>query len=469
MHDDKFFIPNHITINGGKTLRDNAAVSISGAKNEVLGSMAAAVLTDRPVVLHNVPHISDVLDMGHIMNDLGVDIRHDPKTRVLWIHAEKISSNILSDAAYKFRASYYIWGALMARFAATGEFDRLVIKVPGGCSFGGKRAIDYHLDLMRNIFGARIKTADTTMELILPKRLPENKSPLYSTRKMSHGATFHWMLAAATSPQTKMIYNASMEPEVPHLLGELNKMGANLRGTGTTGIMSTGRGGLLNGANIEIMPDRLETASYALLAMGLRDKIKLNGTDAESCRPWLNSVIEIAGKNSVSVSPDGESMSFDFSNMCEFHGQKFLMSPIPGKETDLHQIWAPVLSSAITASEIYDPIWPGRHGHLPELAKFGLDSSFEILKIKNSVAKNALNIEIRPSLLRPAIVSGMDLRGTFGLIVAAAMANGQSDIESPSFALRGYPEMIQNLQNIGINVIQTSDGQFIKPLPQITR
>jgi UDP-N-acetylglucosamine 1-carboxyvinyltransferase len=461
------FIPDYLEINGGGKLKPDARLDISGAKNEVLGAMAAAVLTDRPMVLRNVPHISDVLDMGRILISIGADVRYDADKKRMRIHVARLSSNVLSDEAYKFRASYYIWGALMARFAITGEFDRLVIKIPGGCSFGGRRAINYHLDLMRNVFGATIRHNDAGLELALPKSSAKNGAPIYSTIQASHGATFHWLLSAATSAPTKMMYNASLEPEVPHLLGILNKMGAKFRGTGATGIISTGRGELLNGIEADIMPDRLETASYALLAMGLRCGIKLSGTDARSCRPWLNSVLEIAGGQSARIAPDGASMAFDFSELGSFPGQRFLMSPIPGKETDLHQIWAPILAGASSGSEIYDPIWPGRRGHLPELEKFGLVSSSDNFKIKNSVAGNALRIRIEPSALHASSSSGMDLRGAFGLIVAAAIARGRSVISTPQYALRGYPNMIENLRNLGVDITPSGTGLTIQPLPQI--
>ena len=110
----RFFIPDFLTIDGGNPV--DGQVNISGAKNEVLGVMAAAVLTDQLVILENVPHISDVLDMGRILLELGVDVKFDPDSGRMEIHAEKIKSNILSKEAYKFRASYYLWGALLARF-----------------------------------------------------------------------------------------------------------------------------------------------------------------------------------------------------------------------------------------------------------------------------------------------------------------------------------------------------------------
>ncbi|MCL1902721.1 MAG: hypothetical protein FWG18_03810, partial [Alphaproteobacteria bacterium] len=301
-----FFIPDYIDINGGKKLKEGATVSISGAKNEVLGVMTVAVLTREPVELHNVPFISDVLDMGKIMIDLGIDVKYNSETRVMRLHAVNIKTNILSDEAFKFRASYYIWGALIARFMITKEFDSLSIPVPGGCNFAGgkkssgRRPIDFHTNLIRNIFNARVFEKDDRIIIKLPKKQPANDSnPIFSTPLLSHGATFHWMLSAATAARTKFFYNASMEPEVGHLLGILNRMGANIRGTNHTAITSFGTGKLLSGGTFHIMPDRMESAAYALLAFALNSEIILDGMDTTSSMPWLNSVKEIAGVSTV--------------------------------------------------------------------------------------------------------------------------------------------------------------------------
>ncbi|MCL2537996.1 MAG: hypothetical protein FWE52_00740 [Alphaproteobacteria bacterium] len=473
--NNEFFIPDFIEINGhGANTRLDASyhIDISGAKNEVLGAMAAAVLTDQPITLENVPHISDVLDMGKIMIDLGIGVEYSPILRRMHLYAAEIKSNTLSDESFKFRASYYLWGALMARFAITGEFDSLNLKIPGGCAFGGTRAIDYHLNLMRNVFSARISNKESEIKIQLPKKQSAiDSAPIYSTKQVSHGATFHWMLSTATANRKKFLYNASMEPEVGHLLGILNGMGANLRGTDCTAMTSFETGHLLNGGTYSILPDRLETASYALLALALRQGIVLSNMDFDSCRPWMNSIKEIAGRNNVkklftTPSEYTDKIKFLFYNTY-VPGRSFQMSPFPGKETDLQQIWTPVLATAGESSTIIDPIWPGRSGHLAQMAKFGLKSEHRQIKIKNSVAPKALEVLIHPSQFNPAHVTGMDLRGTFGLIVCAAMANGHSRIDNPSFALRGYPNLIHNLRKLGLDIKASDTGTTLPPLPAL--
>ena len=482
---NELFIPDYIEVTPPTGyLNTDSHIHISGAKNEVLGVMSAAVLTDQPIVLENVPHISDVLSMGNIMLDLGVKVEYSPDTRQMFLHAKEIKSNSLSDEAFKFRASYYLWGALLARFAITKEFDSLNIKTPGGCSFGGKRAINYHVDLMHNIFDARVSDKTGKIEIKLPKKCPVfDKRPIYSTRQVSHGATFHWMLSAATSRRDKFIYNASLEPEVSHLLGILNDMGANLRGTDHTAITSFGTGKLLAGGNFSILPDRMETASYALLALALKDDIVLEGVDMASCRPWMNSVREIVKSDRIEMLDTcpvyhTDKIKFMFQGV-EIPHRTFQMSPFPGKETDLQQIWAPVLARAKGTSKLIDPIWPGRFGHLSEMEKFGINAGYRHLDIKNSVAPKALRVSVRPSHLLPANAVGMDLRGTFALIMCACMTSGYalgmwskdciSRIDKPEFALRGYPDLVKNLRKIGIGVTESESGRVVPPLPQLTR
>jgi UDP-N-acetylglucosamine 1-carboxyvinyltransferase len=470
---NEFFIPDSINIDARK-IAPSETIYISGAKNEVLGAMAAAVLTDKPFVLDNVPNISDVLDMGRILLELGADVGYDARRRRMRIHAKKIKTNILSDAAYKFRASYYLWGALLARFVITGEFDSLRVRLPGGCALGGSRGIDFHVDLLQNVFSAEYSDDNEYLEFKLPtdqKTKRPTDQPIYSTRLVSHGATFHWLLSVAATLGTHVIYNASMEPEVPHLLWILNQMGANIRGTNSTAIISSGRGKLLNGGEFAVMPDRLETGSYAIMAYALRRKLTLKLTDPASCRPWLNSLTELAGADTINIS--GDTMNFDFTDAPRFTGAKtYVMSPIPGKETDLQQVWTPALAvraAPRASATILDPVWPNRTAHLAEMEKFGLNSSHRKIEIKNSVAAAAAEIVVRPSKFAPATARGMDLRGTFGLIVCAAVSGGVSEIENPAPVLRGYPNLIANLEKFGLKIQASKSGETVPPLPELKK
>jgi UDP-N-acetylglucosamine 1-carboxyvinyltransferase len=402
--------------------------------------------------------------MGKILIDLGVELDYDPAVKVMHLNAKNITSNKLSPEAAKFRGSYYLWGALLSRFGITGEFNSLMVHSPGGDGFSGIRKNDYHINLLENMFGAKISKTKDNIKFSLPAKANKIASTIYSTDKPSHGATFHWMLGSALN-QNKYIYNASLEYEVPHLLGILNAMGANLRGTNSTAIGSFERknGGLLKGGDFKIMPDRIEAGSYAIMALAARQKIIIKDMDINSCRPWLNSIIGIAGRNRVKKTEN--EISFDFTNL-EFPGQRFIMSPVPGKETDLQQIWTAALGTAASQSEILDPIWIGRHEHIPEFKQFGLNADFDHIRIQSQITPEALRIRINPSAIHSADASGTDLRGTFGAIVLATMANGTSIINEPRYALRGYPNLIYNLQKLGIVVQLSSSGTMLSPLPQ---
>ena len=474
----EFFIPDYLTVKGGKSV--DSRVTISGAKNEVLGIMAAAVLTDEVVELRNVPFISDVIDMGRIMMALGVDVKYSPEKNHLRLHAKRITGNILPELAIKFRASYYLWGALLARFRVTGEFNSLHIKMPGGCGLvdtfktgdglGSKgRPTDFHLSMLQNLFEIDIKCGEsaTDLELILPDRNPCNDSyPVYATRLMSHGATMHWMLAVALCKKQKFMYNASLEPEISHLLGILRAMGAELRGTGTMAITNMGRRGdeLLRGGTFEVMPDRIEAGTYALLAMALRGKIRLSCTNADHCRPWLNLIKEIIKPESDRAHIESSCMFFDFTGF-QFPGQHIIFSPFPGKETDLQQIWTAVLTSATSESVIVDPVWPKR-SDMPDITPFFHGMEFGQVDIENYEMPKAGILKIFPSNVQPTVSKGFDLRGTIAMIILAAMANGASRINNPSFALRGYPNLIDNLSNIGLDITASKEGVVLEGLPE---
>ena len=144
------------------------------------------------------------------------------------------------------------------------------------------------------------------------------------------------------------------------------------------------------------------------------------------------------------------------------------MSPFPGMETDLQQIWTPILGQAQSDSFLADMIWPGRIAHLEQMAKFGLQSESEQreVRISQEISDKVLLVNIKPSSYHAADVEGMDLRGTMALIIMAAMTEGRSKIGTPSYALRGYPNLIDNLQNLGVCIKASAKGTKIEALPE---
>ena len=465
-----FFIPELLSIRGGNPVY--GSVNISGAKNAILGLMAASLLTDEPVIINNVPYISDVLEMGHIMKELGVDVRYAPQKRILYLHARKITSNVISEKAVHFRASYYLWGSLLARFVHTGEFDSLKVLMPGGCSFGGKRRTDFHEQLIKSVFNAEISEEPYNSRHYLCFSLPKNKvlggNPVYATFKASHGATYHWMLSVAGASEIKMMYNSSMEPEISNLMMMLQQMGLGLSGNERTGLIYDGKNrGLLHGGTFYAIPDRMEAATYALLAVGTKGEIQIENINFDNCRPWFSQLYNMF-ESGVYYSPDKTQLNLNFRNRADFNGVIMQMSPFPGMETDLQQIWTPILGQASSESFIADLIWPGRIAHLEQMHKFGLQTEAEQreVKVSQEMSDKVLLVKIKPSQYKAADVEGMDLRGTMGLIIMAAMTEGKSKITTPSYALRGYPNLIKNLQDLGVNISASAKGTKIDALPE---
>lgn len=457
-----FNVPDKLEITGGRPV--NGTVEISGAKNSVMCLMAAALLTTEKVILRNVPYISDVLWFGQMMQDIGVDICHNPQTKEMQIQAATIHTNILPpDSSERIRTSYYFWGALLARFAITGEFRELVVANPGGCAFGtATRKFDFHINLLEAVLGTSVREEgdDTGSRLIfaLPAK-PRHSTELsyFSTARLSHGATINFLLASVGNGNIAML-NAIQEPEVADLVHMLNMMGRGrlqITGEDSTGLVKTQTGprGLLKGVKYIVMPDRLEAASYALLAAITGGELLLSGCDTRTMKPFLTRFRSCA---EIRELPGG--LAVNGIDASRIPGQFMLISPYPGDETDLHQVWAPLLMQARTPSVIIDPIWINRTAHLDELAKMGGTSSSHVTRLDH-VAVNSYDtgekayIEIPGGCrLQAADMDGPDLRGTIGLIFAACAAPGTSRIANAKWAIRGYPNLVENLRSFGVDI-----------------
>ncbi len=458
-------LPKRLVISGGKPIC--GTIEISGAKNAVLGLMAGTVLTDKLVTLRNVPFITDVVDMVEMLKELGAEVNYQPKKRILEVQVRKIITNeIPKESAKKIRASYYLWGALLSRFSITKEFNSLVVPIPGGCKWGKKgRGHDFHEELLKLNLGVSIKyTDDSEMIFTLPKQQNSSLNPLvYTTPRPSHGATMHWLLSTVGA-NNAMMYGASQEPEILDLMDMLSIMSegkAKYIGHEETGLIkhkTNGKNELLGGVDYTIMPDRLEAGAYAMLAVATRGRITLKGIDTFTMRPFLKQLRNIL-PDGVLTTPEGDTLhiaanDLDFNKMPP---QVMLMSAFPGMETDLHQIWASVLSRANGVSYIVDPVWFSRTVHVPELQKMGVKITSKVAthQISATEKRDVAMIEIEgdPSEnFNGATMAGHDLRGTVGCIMMACSVKGESIIEPPTFALRGHPNLVENLKNLGVDV-----------------
>jgi len=459
-----FNIPEKLEITGAAPI--NGTVEISGAKNSVMCLMAAALLTKEKVILRNVPFISDVLWFGRMMIDIGVEVHHNPYTKEMHICAERITTNVLpAETSKRIRTSYYFWGALLARFSITKEYDQLIVANPGGCKFGEAiRKFDFHINLLKAVLNTNVEEVedgeDSQLIFTLPETIERSSELSYfSTARVSHGATVNFLLSSVGNGNIAML-NAIQEPEVSDLIRMLNMMGRKqliITGEDSTGLVKTqlGKRSLLKGVKYIVMSDRLEAASYALLAAITGGEILISNCDQTSMKPFLtrfNACADIRYlKNGIFVS----AKPFN-----QVPGQQMLISPYPGDETDLHQIWAPLLIQAKSPSVIIDPIWINRTGHLAELNKMDGQCSSHITSA-DDVTFNSYDtmekayIDIQgESTLKAANVTGPDLRGTIALIFAACAAEGKSQVHEAKWAIRGYPNLVENLRSCGVKVTE---------------
>lgn len=475
-----FNIPEKLEITGAAPV--NGTVEISGAKNSVMCLMAAALLTREKVILRNVPFISDVLWFGKIMTDIGVSVFHNPYTKEMHICAENITMNTLpAETSKRIRTSYYFWGALLARFSITKEYDQLIVANPGGCKFGTAiRKFDFHINLLKAVLGTEVEEVgdedESQLVFTLPKTIKiSSELSYFSTARVSHGATVNFLLSSVGTGNIAML-NAIQEPEVSDLIHMLNMMGREqliITGEDSTGLVKTqiGKRSLLKGVKYIVMSDRLEAASYALLASITGGEILISNCDQASMKPFLIRFNECANVRYLKTGIFVSAKPFN-----QVPGQHMLISPYPGDETDLHQVWAPLLMQAKSPSVIIDPIWINRTGHLTELNKMGGDCSSYITKC-DDVAFNSYDTMEKAYIdilggasLKSANVTGPDLRGTIGLIFAACAADGKSQIREAKWAIRGYPNLVDNLRSCGVAVKEighdaNSSAPLLPPLP----
>src|SRR6185437_11089086 len=255
---------DRIAITGGARLE--GVIPISGAKNSAIKLMTASLLTDQPLTLTNMPRLADTRFLGQLLRRLGVDVQErdaagGPETV---LHAPEVTSAFAPyDLVRQMRASFNVLGPLLAR---TGHAK---VSLPGGCAIGA-RPVDLHLKALAQL-GAHIDLHEGYVYAQAPRGLTggEIDFPIVSV-----GATEHAMLAAVLASGVTVIKNAAREPELEDLAGCLNAMGGKVEGAGTSTITITGVS-KLNGATWAVMPDRIETGTYAVAAAMAGGEVRL--------------------------------------------------------------------------------------------------------------------------------------------------------------------------------------------------
>ena len=427
---------DRIRIAGGKKL--TGSIPISGAKNATLPLMIASLLTDETLILDNVPRLADVGLLQRILSNHGVDVMTGGKRlgetqydgQTLHISAERIIDTTAPyDLVSRMRASFWVIAPLVARM---GEAK---VSLPGGCAIG-TRPVDLLIMALERL-GVDI---DIDGGYVLARAKKGLKGGEINFPKVTVGGTHTALMAAALANGTTVIENAAREPEIKDVADCLNKMGAKITGAGTSQIMVEGVA-KLNGARHRVLPDRIETGTYAMAVAMTGGDVMLENARAELLQEGLD-VLASAGleynetNRGLRVARNGGALKpVDVTTQ-----------PFPGFPTDLQAQLMALMTRASGTSRITETIFENRFMHVQELARLGariqLDGQTAII---SGVDK-----------LHGAPVMATDLRASVGLVIAALAAEGETMVNRVYHLDRGFERIEDKLGACGATIERLS-------------
>ena len=409
-----------IIINGGKRL--NGEVYISGAKNATVALIPATCMADGVVTIFDVPNISDVEALVTLLRELNIDVIE--KKNHLIIDTGAIKNVTLDhEAVGKLRASYYFMGALL------GRYKYVKIRMSGGC-YLGPRPINLHLKGFEAL-GAKVDYDDGYYEISAKELIGTNIYLDFA----SVGATINIMMAAVFAKGRTVIENAAKEPEIIDLSTMLNKMGAKIRGAGTSEIVIDGVEHL-GGCTHEIIPDRIEAGTYIIMAAAMAEKVKVKNVIPQHLESMLLKLSEMGVKMDIGLD------EVVIYRSDQLNGVEVKTLPFPGFATDLQQPISALMTQAFGVSRIKDTIYPERYKHLHELSLMGAETSYDdgVISISG------------PTSLTGATVTATDLRCGACLVIAGLIAEGTTIIKDAYHIYRGYDGIKEKLLKLGADV-----------------
>jgi len=415
-----------LVINGGKSL--NGSVTISGAKNAVVAIIPAALLVDGKCVIENVPTIDDVSVITDILSQLGAKIKLINKT-TLEIDCSRVDTYCAdSDMVRKMRASYYLMGALL------GKFNKAIVSMPGGCNFGS-RPIDQHLKGFKAL-GAEINQENDNYSL----RASQLVGSHIFFDVVSVGATINVMLAAVKAQGLTIIENAAKEPHIVDVANFLNSMGANIKGAGTDVIKIKGVD-FLKGGTYSVIPDYIEAGTYMLMTAAVGGDVLIKNVIPKHLESISAKLIETGA--TVSEYDD----SIRVSNYSRLQPCRIKTLPYPGFPTDLQPLAVTLLTTASGTSFVNESVWDNRFQYIDELRRFGANIN---------VDGNTASI-VGVQHLNGCKAKAVDLRAGAAMVMAALMANGQTEITNLKYIDRGYEDLEEKLTNLGADIKRICD------------
>jgi UDP-N-acetylglucosamine 1-carboxyvinyltransferase len=401
-------------------------IEVGGAKNLALPAIAASILTDEKVMLSNVPNLTDISSLLDLMTHLGSDVNFDSEKHLLELSTKAIKSTIAPyDFVRKMRASILVLGPLVTRFRKAS------VSLPGGCSIGA-RGVDIHISALRHL-GADISIENGYINASAPNGLIgcDITFPITTVT-----GTENVLMAAVLGKGTTRLINAAMEPEIVALCELLNEMGAEISGVGTPIIIVEGVDSL-HGTKFEIMPDRIETGTYAIAAAATDGKLLLKNCKCEH----LSSFFEILSLTGVSYEKTAEGVLV-YNRNKKIHPVDIQTAPYPGFPTDLQAQYTVLMSMCNGTASISENIFENRFMHIPELSRMGANISIH--------GKTAVVTGV--SKLKGAQVMATDLRASVSLVIAGLIAEGETIINRLYHIDRGYENIEAKLNGCGASL-----------------
>jgi UDP-N-acetylglucosamine 1-carboxyvinyltransferase len=420
---------DRIRITGGRRLKGE--IPISGAKNAALPLMAACLLSEQPLTLTNVPNLADVVYMADVLRQLGVAVTWqmsgpDHVGGTLRLQAPKRPQSLATyDAVRKMRASFLVLGPLVARNREA------MVSLPGGCAIGA-RPVDLHLKGLAAM-GAEIELTGGYVLARAPNGL---KGADFTFPSVSVGATENLLMAASLAKGTTVLGNAAREPEISDLGQCLTEMGAKISGLGTSTIEVQGVGALTS-ATHAVLPDRIETGTYAIAAAIAGGEVELTGTSPD----LVGALIPLLRDTGVEV----EATAFGLSvarNGAGIRAADVETAPFPGFPTDLQAQYMALMAVAHGTAHIRETIFENRFMHVPELLRMGAD-----IRVDGDVATVTGHQK-----LKGAPVMATDLRASVSLVLAGLAAEGETIVNRVYHLDRGFERIEEKLKACGADI-----------------
>ena len=420
-----------IIIEGGKKL--SGKIRISGSKNAALPIMAATILSGKDVTLSNIPHLTDISTMLHLLLSLGAKIsakghgsENNARGRSFVIAAQHINNTKAEyDIVSKMRASILVLGPLLARF------KKATVSLPGGCAIGA-RPVDLHLMALEQL-GASFEFKNGYIKAQAPQGLIGG---VVNFPKISVGATENIVMAATLAKGKTIINNAAIEPEVIDLIKFLRQMGADI--TVHNRVITVVGQESLGVADYEISPDRIEAGSYAVAAIITKGEVELTKVTSDILDP-IKSYLEICG---AILEYNEDNIKISYKAKPAQQKLQIETAPYPEFPTDMQAQLAALLSLQEFSSVITEDIFENRFMHVPELNRIGANIQISANQIFISPCKEFVGTE----------VSATDLRASMTLVIAALAAKGTTVINNVYHLDRGYEALEEKLFKCGATI-----------------